>query len=647
MPNKLINEKSPYLLLHANNPVDWYPWGNEAFDKAKNEDKPIFLSIGYSSCHWCHVMEGESFEDDETAKILNENFISIKVDREERPDIDSIYMNACQALTGAGGWPLTIFMDYNKMPFFAGTYFPKINYQNLPSFTSILNAVKKLWDTDREKLKTASQEITNSLLGGERQKGELKQEIIDEAYNDLKSGFDNSFGGFGRSPKFPSPGNLLFLLRYYSKTKNENALKMVEKTLDSMYRGGIYDHVGFGFCRYSTDRKWHVPHFEKMLYDNALLLTTYTECYQVTHKPIYGRVAREIAEYVLWRLSSPEGGFYCSEDADSEGVEGKFYLWSAPEIKYILGESEGHEFCRLYNISEESIPNLIGTSEIPNMKEAVSKLFAVRENRVHPALDDKILASWNGLIISALALAGRVFKEKSYLQAAERAAEFVLTQMVENKLLISSYRNNMKGVSGFADDYAYMVAGLIDLYQASYKPEYLQDATTLHKTFIEHFEDKENGGFFIYGNTAEQHILRPKEIYDGAMPSYNSVAAMNALRLARLTGDTTLNNAAEAIFSSFAYDLAASPSSYSYMISAFLFHNTPPKEVVLVPANDKEWQAMTTLLGENYLPFVTTVVKDEEEYKKVNSKTTAYVCENFSCKPPTNNVSQLKSLLLS
>ncbi|HEX9062716.1 MAG TPA: thioredoxin domain-containing protein, partial [Clostridia bacterium] len=421
--NKLIAEKSPYLLQHAHNPVDWYPWGDEAFERAKREDKPIFLSIGYSTCHWCHVMERESFEDTEVAHLLNQNFVPIKVDREERPDVDNIYMTACQALTGSGGWPLTVFMSPDGKPFFTGTYFPKNDHARRPGLITILEKVSKSWKENKETLLSSGNRIVQELFADTQdEKWDISPDPIHDAFLFLTRSFDRKYGGFGSAPKFPTPHNLLFLLRYWYNTKNARALEIVETTLESMYKGGIYDHIGHGFSRYSTDNKWLVPHFEKMLYDNALLAIAYTECYHATKKDFYKTIAKEISDYVLRDMTSPDGGFYSAEDADSEGIEGLFYVWTPDEIKEVLGEERGEIFCRNYDITfignfeGKSIPNLI-KSVIPQgdsktIEECKKQLFLAREKRVHPFKDDKILTSWNGLMIAAMSSAGRIFKDE-------------------------------------------------------------------------------------------------------------------------------------------------------------------------------------------------------------------------------------------
>ena len=565
--NRLIHEKSPYLLQHAYNPVNWYPWCDEAFEKAKREDKPIFLSIGYSTCHWCHVMERESFEDEEIASILNNNFISIKVDREERPDIDSIYMTVCQALTGHGGWPLTIFMTPDKTPFFAGTYFPKNDRMGMSGLKTILNSVNQAWLNNREALLHSGSRILDAIKDSFEEDtpestATISEDIFDEAFSQFKYDFDNIFGGFGSAPKFPTPHNLFFLLRYWYNTKEEYALIMVEKTLESMYKGGIYDHIGFGFSRYSTDEKWLVPHFEKMLYDNALLAIAYLEAYQATKKKKYAEIAQQIFTYVLRDMTSPEGGFYSAEDADSEGEEGKFYIWSKKEINDILGDKDGEKYCKYYNITDEgnfegfNIPSLIN-SVIPDednelVESCRKKLFDYRIKRIHPHKDDKILTAWNGLMIAAMAIGGRVLHNEVYTQAAEKAAEFILSKLVrEDGRLLARYRDGDAAIPAYVDDYAYLIWGLIELYESTYKPKYLKKSLALNQDLIKLFWDNKSGGLFLYGSDSEQLIIRPKELYDGATPSGNSVAALNFIRLARMTGQHELEEKAQNRFSNF------------------------------------------------------------------------------------------------
>ena len=546
--NNLINEKSPYLLQHAHNPVNWYPWSSEAFKKAKEENKPIFLSIGYSTCHWCHVMERESFEDEKVAKKLNEHFISIKVDREERPDIDSIYMNVCVALTGSGGWPLSIFLTPDMKPFFAGTYFPKNSYMGMPGFVTLLEKIDFSWKNNRNDLINAGNEILDTLRSKRYEiDSNIPNESPDEAFNGLSHIFDEEYGGFGYAPKFPTPHNLFFLLRYWHSAKNTKALEIVEKTLDSMYRGGIFDHIGYGFSRYSTDRKWLAPHFEKMLYDNALISLAYVEGYQALKKERYADVANKIFEYILRDMTSPEGAFYCAEDADSEGHEGKFYVWTPQEIKDVLGKENGDLFCRYFDITGQgnfegkNIPNLINTqiqnNDIELVEECRKKLFNHREKRVHPFKDDKILSSWNGLMIASLARGGKILKNEKYILSAEKAINFVLSKLVrEDGRLMARFRDNEVSHPAYLEDYAFIIWGLIELYETTFKSKYLKKAIDLSFKVNELFRDEEHGGFFLYGKDAEQLILRPKESHDNVVPSGNSAMAMNFLRLSRLTG---------------------------------------------------------------------------------------------------------------
>jgi len=671
--NRLIHEKSPYLLQHAHNPVDWFPWGAEAFEKAQAEDKPIFLSIGYSTCHWCHVMERESFEDEEVANVLNKNFISIKVDREERPDIDHIYMNICQALTGRGGWPLTIFMTPDKKPFFAGTYFPKNNRMGMQGLLTILDSVYSAWTNDRDTLLKSSDKILNAI--NERNdvlepdsEEELSEDILDEAFSEFKYDFDNEFGGFGIAPKFPTPHNLFFLLRYWYKTKDEYALTMVEKTLEYMHKGGIYDHIGFGFSRYSTDQKWLVPHFEKMLYDNALLAIAYLEVYQATKKTEYATIANEILTYVLRDMTSSEGGFYSAEDADSEGEEGKFYVWSIDEVKNVLGDSDGKKYCNYYDITTHgnfeglNIPNLIKT-KIPDEEKTFiegcrKKLFEHREKRVHPYKDDKILTSWNGLMIAAMAIGGRVLGDERYAKAAEKATDFIFSKLVsDNGRLLARYRDGQSDFFAYVDDYAFLIWGLIELYDTTYKPIYLKRSLKLNDDLIKYFWDETNGGLFHYGSDSEQLITRPKEIYDGATPSGNSVSTMNFLRLARLTGQSELEDKAYSQFAAFGRSIERYARGHSFFLSALLLAKSKSKEVVIVDNENLESNSMINIIREEFRPFTLSMfysndhkdLKDLapfiDNYKTVEGKTTAYVCENFACQAPITDNSLFRNAI--
>jgi len=669
--NKLIHEKSPYLLQHAYNPVDWFPWGDEAFTKAKVEDKPIFLSIGYSTCHWCHVMERESFEDEEVARILNRDFIAIKVDREERPDIDHIYMNVCHALTGHGGWPLTIIMTPEQKPFFAGTYFPKNDRMGMQGLLTILERVSNTWKNKRNELLDYGEKIIKAVNQTyDEYYIDLDVDIAEEVFTQFKYEFDSKYGGFGEAPKFPTPHNLYFLLRYWYNTGDDTALYMVEKTLDSMYKGGIYDHIGFGFSRYSTDKKWLVPHFEKMLYDNALLAIAYLEAYQTTKKQKYADIADEIFQYVLRDMTSPEGGFYSAEDADSEGEEGKFYVWTVEEIKEVLGEEAGTKYCSYFNITEKgnfegkNIPNLINTDineeNIEFINTCRQKLFEHREKRIHPHKDDKILTAWNGLMIAAMAFGGRVLNNKKYIISAENAVKFIYEKLLRSDgRLLARYRNGESAFPAYADDYAFLTWGLIELYETTFKPEYLQRAIMLSEDLIKYFWDEKNGGLFVYGSDGEQLVSRPKEIYDGATPSANSVTALNFIRLSRLTGQQEYEKKADEILKAFCSSIANYPRGYIFALTALQYLQTLSKEVVIVTKTDDitEAKEMLDIINEDYRPFTLTLLYSSNndiikeispfvsEYKAINGKTTAYICENYSCHAPLTDIDELRKMI--
>jgi uncharacterized protein YyaL (SSP411 family) len=678
--NRLIHEKSPYLLQHAYNPVDWYPWGEEAFAKAKRENKPIFLSVGYSTCHWCHVMERESFEDQEVADLLNQHFVSIKVDREERPDVDHLYMLVCQMLTGRGGWPLTVILTPEQKPFFAGTYFPKHARYGQPGLLDILNTIAEKWASKHEEASEISEQILEAVKAHlhTTDRGDLKPEILDKGFEQFEKQFDDRYGGFGDAPKFPRPHDFLFLLRYYKQTKNKRALEMVTTTLDIIRRGGIFDQLGYGFARYSVDREWLVPHFEKMLYDQALLALAYLETYQVTKEEKYARVAREIFTYVLRDLTSEEGGFYSAEDADSEGVEGKFYVWTPEEIKEVLGAEEGDLFCQCYDVTHggnfEDDTSILNQLEVDlsaiaeklslsldeldeRLARARKQLFNHREKRIHPHKDDKILTSWNGLMIAALARGARVLDEPDYALAAEKAYRFIQKYVCrEDGRLLARYRDGEAKYSAYLDDYAYLAWGLIELYEATFQPEFIERAISLTKEMIELFQDKEHGGFFFNGKDAEQLISRPKELYDGAIPSGNSVAAYNLIRLAKLTSDQQLLEEADQQLKSFAGEVAKAPMGYSFFLMAIQFALGPSKEIMISgdPAHEKT-KEMINVIQQTYLPDAVIALEpresdsqtmkwwlpsvDEKEYKA--EKPAVYICENYSCQQPINKVNQL------
>ncbi len=668
--NRLINEKSPYLLQHANNPVDWYPWGHEAFVRATFEDKPIFLSIGYSTCHWCHIMEKESFEDEEVADYLNKNYIAIKVDREERPDVDSIYMNICQMLTGQGGWPLTIVMTADKKPFFAGTYFPKNDKLGYSGILTILKKINELWSKNKEELVERSNLIVTEI--NQRSEGNEKidsDKIIEKVFIALLNDYDKMYGGFGAAPKFPTPHNLYFLLRYWHAYKDKRALDIVEKTLNSMSKGGIYDCIGYGFSRYSTDRRWLVPHFEKMLYDNSLLAIAYLEAYKATKTERFADIAKQIFTYILNELTSDEGGFYTAEDADSEGEEGKYYIWTKEEILQILGKESGEIFCKYFDITSEgnfegkNIPNLI-VSEVPDNEKTLIEdcrkiLLDFRNKRVHPFKDDKILTSINGITIAALSIGGRYLGDNKYLDAAIKAVEFIFNKLVRSDgRLLARYRDGESGNLGFVDDYSFLTWGLIELYQTTYEPDYLKKALEMNDNQIKLFWDESSGGFFLYGSDSEQLISRPKEIYDGAIPSGNSVATMNFLRLARLTGRHDLEERASKQFDIFGDQLIQYPRGYTYFLTALMFAKTKTKEIVIVSGKDEKGSSkMVETINEEFRPFSVSIQSSEKkkalleiapfliDYKTLNENATAYICENFSCHEPITDITEFRNIL--
>lgn len=590
--NRLINEKSPYLLQHAYDPVDWFPWCQEAFEMAKAEDKPIFLSIGYSTCHWCHVMAHESFEDDEVAELLNRDYVAIKVDKEERPDIDAVYMAVCQSINGQGGWPMTIIMTPDQKPFFAGTYLPKMKRYNLAGLIEILNAVTAEWKENRAEILKVSDEIVGYLnqsdkaqikLGKGKTAGKntLQKHVIHEAKDIFHQNFDPAYGGFGTSPKFPTPHNLMFLLRYYKFEKDEEALFMVETTLEHMYRGGIFDHIGYGFSRYSTDEKWLVPHFEKMLYDNALLAITYLEAYQITGKDLYKSVAEKIFKYILREMSNEEGGFYSAQDADSEGVEGKYYVFSPDELTELLGKENGEAFNQYFDVTQKgnfegkSIPNLIKNKECLIRDEQIEKMipfvYDYRLMRTELHKDDKILTAWNSLMIVAFAKAFKALEDNAYLKAAEKAAEFIIENLTSsgNKLYIR-YRNRVAAGYGTLDEYAYFAWALTELYEANFDSYYLDYAMKLGSVMKKHFWDEEVGGFFLTGKDSEKLIYRPKETYDGATPSGNSVAGYVLMKLGKLTGNQAPKELGLKQLQ-FLYDQAVSyPAGHSFALMALM-----------------------------------------------------------------------------
>lgn len=678
--NLLKHEKSPYLLQHAQNPVDWYPWSEDAFEKAREEDKPVFLSIGYSTCHWCHVMERESFEDEETARLLNDVFICIKVDREERPDIDSVYMKVCQLITKSGGWPLTIIMTPDKEPFFAATYIPRETRYGRIGLQELIPRIKTLWQTRNAELKANAAEITGALetIKQKSPPQELSKKTLDKAYEYFLKSFDRVHGGFGGAPKFPTPHNLYFLMRYFRRSKKDSALQMVEKTLQGMRRGGIYDHIGFGFHRYATDERWIIPHFEKMLYDQALLALAYLEAYQLTRKEEYAQTAREIFTYVLRDMTDAQGGFYCAEDADSEGVEGKFYLWTQEEIKNILPSADSDLFISLYQHPEDGeihgmqelpqghfIPHLAPTlGQLPQMTDEIrQKLFAARKSRVHPLKDDKILADWNGLMIAALARGAQILDEPLYLKAARNAADFIFTNMTDEEgELLHRWRAGDASITGMLDDYAFVIWGLLELYEASWQTNYLKKALTLNRQMMERYWDEKEGGLYFTQHGAEDILVRQKEVQDGALPSGNSVALLNILRLARITADSELENRAAKIAEVFSAEVAQYPTAHTHFLAALDFSLGPSYEIVITgEPESEETKEIIKALRETFLPnkvvLFLSLADDKKaifkiapflnEYSAADSKTKAYVCTNYSCQKPVENAEELIKLISS
>jgi len=540
-------------------------------------------------------MERESFEDEEVAEVLNNHFISIKVDREERADIDSIYMTFCQAYTGSGGWPLTIIMTPDKQPFFAGTYFPKRSKYGREGLIDLLNSINDMWTKDKKRLIDFSAEMVGEIerhvLDDIDTIEEIEKDIDQKTVQQLKQMYEKKYGGFGKQPKFPTPHNIFFLLNYYYKTKDNEVLDMVEKTLQSMYKGGIFDHIGLGFARYSTDEKWLVPHFEKMLYDNALLSLVYTEAYKATGKEVYRDIAEKVFTYILENMTSPEGGFYSAEDADSEGVEGKFYVWDIDEIKNILGMEKAEIYCKTYgitksgNFEEKNIPNLINTSLedlkqdenfLNELEEMRNKLYKYREKRAHPFKDDKILTSWNGLMIAALAHGGKILGNKEYIDAAKKSADFILSRLVrDDGRLLGRYREGEAANLGLLEDYAFFIWGLIEIYEADLSSTYLNKALELNNQMLKLFYDTEHGGLYLYATDSEKLIVRPKELYDGAIPSGNSVATLNISRLSKITGRSELDEIIKKQFSAFGASVNKNPTAYTHFITSFIFSNIP------------------------------------------------------------------------
>ncbi len=681
--NHLHTEKSPYLLQHIENPVDWYPWAEPAFERARDEGKLVFLSIGYSTCHWCHVMAHECFEDEEVAELLNQNYISIKVDREERPDIDQVYMEVCQRLTGSGGWPLTIIMTPDAQPFYAATYLPKHGRHGRHGMMNLLPWVANKWQEDPDALLNAAGEIVDEMQrdGSPGVSNPVNLDLHAEAEQALKKTFDTHYGGFGKAPKFPRPHDLTFLLQRYRLSGDKQCLAMAEQTLQMMRDGGIYDHLGFGFHRYATDEKWLVPHFEKMLYDQAGLVAAYLESWQLTGNEIYARTVREILTYLLRDMTAPEGAFFSAEDADSEGVEGKFYLWTEEEITALLGD-ETEVFCKTYNVTkagnyhDEMTGKVTGgnilhvtSSSTDGSDNAGStetfdayrkRLFAEREKRIRPHLDDKIITAWNGMAISALAKSGRVFGEQKYIESAHRAADFILKTMLgKDGRLYRRYRQGEAAVFAFSEDYAFLTRGLLDLYAAGFDPQRLNQAIELANILRQFFQDPESGRLYDTPHDGEKLLIRPSSTFDGAMPSASSIALDVFARLFLLTGDVSWQTSADQLLQSFSFELSRYPAGYTQLLQSSNWLLQPTREVVVVGTQgEASTEEMLSVARNSPLQQTVVIFKPQDDSAEitrlapfidqmqvVNGHATAYVCQNFTCREPLNDTAELQALL--
>jgi len=699
-PNRLIREKSPYLLQHAYNPVDWHAWGNDVFEKASLENKPVFLSIGYSTCHWCHVMEEESFENERIAAILNRHFISIKVDREERPDIDQVYMDAVMAMTGAGGWPLNLFLTSEKKAFFGGTYFPPDDCYGRPGFETVLLHLAGQWESERERVAHAGESIAKALgnFASERgkEKKQLTESTLDKAYDQYEKIFDSVHGGFAKAPKFPTPHLLSFLLQYYHRSKKPEALGMVRRTLEAMRRGGIYDHLGGGFHRYSTDERWHVPHFEKMLYDQALLAKAYIEAFQITGALEYAQTAKAVFDYVCRDLRGNHGAFLSAEDADSAPEaatpklkkEGAYYVWKHDELIRTLDQREIPVFTAFFGVVEngnveqdpfgefsganilhaaEPLESISRRMQMPAaevtalLESAKQRLLKARDQRLRPHLDDKVLADWNGLMIAAMASGGRVLGLPELTLAAEKAASFILSEMIREGRLYHRWRDGEAAINGFLDDYAFFIYALIELYESTFNPVYLKHARDLALQMIELFEDTEKGGFFFSERVSRELPANPKPLYDGAVPSGNSVAIHSLARLGRLLRDQALESAALRALDSFSGEISDKPSLYPFTLMALDFLIGPTREVVVAATKDKK--ATEALLGrirKGFAPSQVVLLCPDErsqalllqdlvpfavKYLPVDGLPAAYICQGKACKAPVTLPAELERML--
>ncbi len=651
MKNRLQYESSPYLRQHAGNPVNWYPWGSEAFARAREEDKPIFLSIGYSTCHWCHVMAHESFESDDVARILNDGFISIKVDKEERPDIDSVYMRVCQAFTSSGGWPLSVFITADQKPFFAGTYFPKRSSRGMIGFMELASTIRRQWDEDREALLDHAEEIITH-LNRTAAFEKPDKDLITTAVRQYQLAFDQVNGGFGDAPKFPAPHNLLFLLENYRRTHEAACANMVSKTLMRMYRGGLFDHIGGGFSRYSTDAKWLIPHFEKMLYDNALLIMAYSRAHAIlgdqAEAELFLKIAERTAEYVLNEMTSPDGGFYSAQDADSEGEEGKYYVFKPEEIRRVLPEQEASAFCQHFGITPKgnfegkSILNLLSGNPFEEpFKKFLEPLYQYRKQRHSLHLDDKILTAWNGLMISALCEVYLESGKYRWLDAAKRADRFISEHLISGEKLYASLASGHLGENAFLDDYAAYCYAQLSLYRATLETAYLDKAEELCEIVLSNFSDNPTGGFFFSGKNGERLLLRPKETYDGAMPSGNSLMAWNLVRLWQLTGKETYQAYALNQLDFLTKEASAYPMGYSMFLSALQEFHSPSMKVIIVSPSAN---AAQTLIRSFPAAAILRLQKPNNQYPALDEKTTFYICEGTTCRPPVNDIQKITGI---
>ena len=673
--NNLINETSPYLLQHAHNPVQWHAWNEDTLAKAKQENKPIFLSIGYSSCHWCHVMAHESFENKEIAKIMNENFINIKVDREERPDIDDIYQKVCQIATGQGGWPLSVFLTSDQKPFYVGTYFPILDSYGRPGFGSILKQLAQSWKEKPKDIEKTSEDFLQTLKKTETEKipSKLDTSILDEAAINLLQMADEIFGGFGQAPKFPNSANISFMFRYSKLSGISKFKEFALKTLKKMANGGIFDQIGGGFHRYSTDQAWLVPHFEKMLYDNALIPLNYVEAYQITKDDFYLQVLRKTLNFVLREMTSQEGGFYSAQDADSEGEEGKYYVWKKSEIKEILGK-DAELFCLYYDVTDGG--NWEGNSILCNnislsntafqigislekardiIESCSKKLLQVRTKRIPPGLDDKTLTSWNALMITAFAKGYRVTEENQYLSAAEKCIAFIEKNLIKDGILLRTYKNNTAKIQGYLEDYAYFTSALLDVFEINPESKYLESAKKLGNHLIEHFWDSEKNSFFMTADNHEKLIIRPKNNYDLSLPSGNSVAASMLLRLFHLTQEKKFLEISVKIMENQAQMAAENPFGFGNLLNAIFMYLQKPMEITLLNTKNKE---ILNSLTKRFLPeSILVTVNDQsqlnnltkypffEEKKFQNEKTTVFICKDFVCSLPLVSISDIEAQL--